>query len=86
VLNDETGHRSSETRRQIYQDRERDEVLAKSAATGPRVRQAVFGVPLVVEAAVEPAREAIGDAPQKSASHTPVDENGGGMCRAALGG
>jgi integrase len=43
VLNDQTGHRSSETRREVYQEKEREEVRAKSAATRRRVRAAAFG-------------------------------------------
>lgn len=43
VLNDQTGHRSSETRREVYQEKERDVIRAKSAETRRRVRAAAFG-------------------------------------------
>lgn len=43
VLNDQTGHRNSETRRNAYQEREREEIRAKSAETRRRVRAAAFG-------------------------------------------
>lgn len=46
VLNDQTGHRSSDTRREVYQEKQREEVRAKSAATRRRVRSAAFGRPL----------------------------------------
>ena len=39
VLNSITGHRDSTTRRLVYQDRERPEVLNKAAATRERVRR-----------------------------------------------
>jgi len=39
VLNSITGHRDSTTRRLVYQDRERPEVLIKAAATRERVRR-----------------------------------------------
>jgi hypothetical protein len=40
VLNSITGHRDSTTRRLVYQDRERPEVLKKAAITRAKVRQA----------------------------------------------
>jgi len=43
VLNDQTGHRSSETRREVYQEKEREEIRAKSARTRRRVRESAFG-------------------------------------------
>jgi hypothetical protein len=43
VLNDQTGHRSSDTRREVYQEKEREEIRARSAATRRRVRSAAFG-------------------------------------------
>ncbi len=43
VLNDQTGHRSSDTRREVYQEKEREEIRAKSARTRRRVREAAFG-------------------------------------------
>src|SRR5690606_23417397 len=43
VLNDQTGHRSSDTRREVYQEKQREEVRARSAATRRRVRSAAFG-------------------------------------------
>jgi integrase len=43
VLNDQTGHRNSETRRNAYQEREREEIRAKSAETRRRVRAEAFG-------------------------------------------
>jgi len=43
VLNDQTGHRSSETRREVYQEKEREETRAKSARTRRRVRESAFG-------------------------------------------
>jgi hypothetical protein len=46
VLNDQTGHRSSDTRREVYQEKQREEVRAKSAATRRRVRADAFGRPL----------------------------------------
>lgn len=49
VLNDQTGHRSSDTRRTVYQEKRREEVRARSAATRRRVRAAVFGQPLQPE-------------------------------------
>jgi integrase len=42
VLNDQTGHRSSDTRRRVYQEKEREEIRAKSARTRRRVRSAAF--------------------------------------------
>lgn len=44
VLNGLTGHRSSETRRKAYQEREREEIYARAAETRRRVRATVFGV------------------------------------------
>lgn len=46
VLNGLTGHRSSETRRNAYQEREREEIYARAAETRRRVRAAAFGVGL----------------------------------------
>jgi len=43
VLNDQTGHKKSETRREVYQERERETIRAKSAETRRRVRSAAFG-------------------------------------------
>ncbi len=43
VLNDQTGHRSSETRREVYQEKEREVIRARSAKTRRRVRAAAFG-------------------------------------------
>jgi hypothetical protein len=43
VLNDQTGHKKSETRREVYQERERELIRAKSAETRRRVRHAAFG-------------------------------------------
>lgn len=43
VLNDQTGHRSSDTRREVYQEKERELIRAKSAETRRRVRAAAFG-------------------------------------------
>jgi integrase len=43
VLNDQTGHRSSETRREVYQEKERERIRARSAETRRRVRAAAFG-------------------------------------------
>jgi hypothetical protein len=43
VLNDQTGHHNSETQRNAYQEREREEIRAKSAETRRRVRAAAFG-------------------------------------------
>jgi integrase len=42
VLNDQTGHQSSDTRRAVYQEKERDEIRARSARTRRRVRSAAF--------------------------------------------
>lgn len=39
VLNSITGHRDSTTRRLVYQDRERPEVLKKAAITRAKVRR-----------------------------------------------
>ncbi len=44
VLNDLTGHRSSETRRLAYQEREREEIYARAAETRRHIRATVFGV------------------------------------------
>src|SRR5690606_18785190 len=38
-----TGHRSSDTRREVYQEKEREVIRAKSAQTRRRVRAAAFG-------------------------------------------
>jgi hypothetical protein len=43
VLNDQTGHKKSETRREVYQEREREVIRAKSAETRRRVRSQAFG-------------------------------------------
>ena len=43
VLNDQTGHRNSDTRREVYQERDRDLIRAKSAETRRHVRKAAFG-------------------------------------------
>lgn len=43
VLNDQTGHRSSDTRGEVYQEKEREVIWAKSAQTRRRVRAAAFG-------------------------------------------
>jgi hypothetical protein len=45
VLNDQTGHKKSETRREVYQERDRETIRAKSAATRRRVRSEAFGQP-----------------------------------------
>ncbi|HYW11198.1 MAG TPA: hypothetical protein VE871_04550, partial [Longimicrobium sp.] len=50
VLNDLTGHRRSETRRNNYQQRNRARVRAKSAETRARVRAAAFGHGAVADA------------------------------------
>lgn len=43
VLNDQTGHKKSETRREVYQERERETIRARSAETRRRVRNQAFG-------------------------------------------
>ena len=43
VLNDQTGHKKSETRREVYQERDREVIRAKSAETRRRVRREAFG-------------------------------------------
>lgn len=43
ILNDQTGHKKSETRREVYQEKERETIRAKSAETRRRVRRAAFG-------------------------------------------
>jgi hypothetical protein len=43
VLNDQTGHKKSETRREVYQERDREAIRAKSATTRRRVRSEAFG-------------------------------------------
>ncbi len=43
VLNDQTGHKKSETRREVYQERDREVIRAKSAETRRRVRKEAFG-------------------------------------------
>ena len=43
VLNDQTGHKRSDTRREVYQERDRAAIRAKSAETRRRVRSAAFG-------------------------------------------
>lgn len=43
VLNDQTGHKKSETRREVYQERDREAIRAKSAETRRRVRNEAFG-------------------------------------------
>jgi integrase len=45
VLNSISGHRNSETRRQIYQESERPEVLAKAAEVRAKLRQGSVGEP-----------------------------------------
>jgi hypothetical protein len=47
VLNDQTGHGSSDTRRSAYQQRERDVIRARSAETRRRVRAQAFGRPTI---------------------------------------
>lgn len=47
VLNDQTGHKKSETRREVYQERERETIRARSAETRRRVRNEAFGQILV---------------------------------------
>lgn len=47
VLNDQTGHKKSETRREVYQERERETIRARSAETRRRVRNEAFGQCLV---------------------------------------
>lgn len=47
VLNDQTGHKKSETRREVYQEREREVIRARSAETRRRVRAKAFGQELV---------------------------------------
>ena len=43
VLNDQTGHKRSDTRREVYQERDREAIRAKSAETRRLVRRAAFG-------------------------------------------
>ncbi|MGH7618931.1 MAG: hypothetical protein ACREPM_17060 [Gemmatimonadaceae bacterium] len=43
VLNDQTGHKRSDTRREVYQERDRAVIRAKSAETRRRVCAAAFG-------------------------------------------
>lgn len=43
VLNDQTGHKKSETRREVYQEREREVIRARSAETRRNVRAKAFG-------------------------------------------
>lgn len=43
VLNDQTGHKRSDTRREVYQERDRAAIRAKSAETRRRVRGEAFG-------------------------------------------
>jgi integrase len=47
VLNDQTGHKKSETRREVYQERERETIRARSAETRRRVRNEAFGQQLL---------------------------------------
>jgi hypothetical protein len=47
ILNDQTGHKKSETRRKVYQEREREVIRARSAETRRRVRAKAFGQELV---------------------------------------
>jgi hypothetical protein len=54
VLNDQTGHRHSDTRREIYQERDREVIRAKSAQTRRRVRMTAFGHG--AQAGVEPSQ------------------------------
>jgi hypothetical protein len=49
VLNDQTGHKKSETRREVYQEREREVIRARSAETRRYVRAKAFGRPLLGE-------------------------------------
>src|SRR5690606_5138730 len=42
IINDQTGHQSSDTRRTVYQEKEREEIRARSARTRRRVRAAAF--------------------------------------------
>ena len=48
VLNDQTGHKKSETRREVYQERERETIRARSAETRRRVRNEAFGQQLLM--------------------------------------
>ena len=50
VLNDQTGHKKSETRREVYQERERETIRARSAETRRRVRNEAFGQQLLTPA------------------------------------
>ena len=43
ILNDQTGHKNSETRREVYQERDRETIRARSAETRRRVRNEAFG-------------------------------------------
>jgi hypothetical protein len=43
ILNDQTGHKKSETRREVYQERDRETIRARSAETRRRVRNEAFG-------------------------------------------
>jgi hypothetical protein len=78
VLNDQTGHRHSETRREIYQERDREVIRAKSAQTRRRVRTEAFGhatlqqsgQPLAEKSDVKGARPAAETA-SNGATHTP---------------
>lgn len=78
VLNDQTGHRSSDTRREVYQEKEREEIRAKSARTRRRVREAAFGRRADPDAAEEDAQTSLDlpeDEAEKASSsplHTPA--------------
>jgi len=54
ILNDQTGHKKSETRREVHQEKERETIRAQSAETRRRVRLAAFGRELQDSSALEP--------------------------------
>ena len=55
VLNDQTGHKRSDTRREVYQERDRAAIRAKSAETRRRVRRAAFGQLLIPQDPIDPS-------------------------------
>ena len=76
VLNDQTGHKHSDMRHDIYQEREREAILAKSAETRRHVRTLAFGRALEALGATDDrSAEPSSASPANEAPHPPISEN-----------
>jgi hypothetical protein len=73
VLNDQTGHKKSETRREVYQEREREVIRARSAETRRNVRAKAFGHALVASSGHATSTENPAVHPQNQSSNGPSD-------------